>query len=54
MLRRSVVVGASIGTVRLSRPIPGASPGHSVMTGEFRPYHDDVTPRPFARTGQVE
>jgi hypothetical protein len=52
MLHRSVVVGASIGTVRLSRPISGTLPGHSVVTGAFQPYHDDVLPRPFARTGR--
>jgi hypothetical protein len=33
MLHRLAIVEASIGTVLLSRPIPGSSPSHFIMTG---------------------
>jgi hypothetical protein len=52
MLHRSEVVGVLIGIVRQSRPVLGASPYHFVVTGAFRPYHDDILPHPFARMGK--
>jgi hypothetical protein len=47
-----MVVGASMSTVRLSRPIPGASLGHSVVMGARRSYHYDIASCPLARMGR--
>jgi hypothetical protein len=41
---------APISTVQLSRPIPGTTPCHSIMTKACLPDHDGVVPHPFART----